>query len=819
MWGNWRSPTLRERLCTRLCSNLSLAADDETLTATLLFGGARTGPPSTSERGMLRFIFPMAASPTIAQLPAPLPERVFRLSLFFLLLISVSIVATTGKLDGFSSVCAVVLVLCKGFRLWLGKPAELGPRPATFLVIAYLAFFPFDILLFSRAFVANSSNPPLFAALVGVVHFLLFVMVLRLYSATTDRDALFLAMLSFAGVLAAAVLTVDTTFLLFFFLYLIFAVSTFVSMELRRAGRGAIAPPFSPAQQARERRFAGALVLAVMSVSVGAILIGSVLFFLFPRVSAGYLGRTSFNPPLGTGFTDDVELGQIGELKKNSTVVMRIETGHPVGYGLLRWRGNSLASFDGKHWTSSERLRQALSPNVDGWIDVSDGKNNPSTQGLLYTAVLEPMSTDVIFVPGLPVKLRGNFSGQASSVYGAIRNTYLLRDGSGTLLNPFHNYTSVRYAGFSRLPIPDVPKLRAAGTDYPSDITDVYLQLPLLDERIPKLAQQVAAQATTPYDKARAIQNYLRGNRFHYTLIITGKAGDDPLAHFLFESHAGHCEYFASSMAIMLRTLGIPTREVNGFLPGEYNDLGGDYVVRASDAHSWVEVYFPESGWIVFDPTPDAPEGSAGFLTQLEKYADYLQLTWDDWVVSYDFGHQAVLTQALQRDSRNWMEAGRDWFEHKEERGKTFIKSWQFQHASLRYLLPMALVLLLLALRFDVLARALHRLRLFLQLRSKPSAAAAPLLASRMYFELLRLLERRGLARRESQTPLEFAVALGDGSLLANDGAAKFDAVGLSPAVREFTEIYAQARFGGAACDTSRLRVLLTQIRSSLRSR
>jgi transglutaminase-like putative cysteine protease len=727
----------------------------------------------------------MAAAPTFTQDPTPTPERVFRLSLFFLLLISVSIVATTGKLDAFSSVCAVLLVMCKGFRLWLGKPAELNARPATLLVIAYLFFFPVDVTLFSRSFVASSSNPPLFAALVAVVHFLLFVMVVRLYSARTDRDALFLAMLSFAGVLAAAVLTVDTTFLLFFFLYLIFAVATFVSMELRRAGRGAIAPAYSAAQQARERRFTRALALAVFSVSFGAIVLGGVLFFLFPRISAGYLGRTSFNPPLGTGFNDDVELGQIGELKKNSTVVMRIETGHPVGYPLLRWRGNSLVNFDGKRWTSPERHAEALSPNADGWIDVSDGKNNANVPGFLYTAVLEPMSTDVVFVPGAPVKLRGNFSGQASSVYGAIRNTYLFRDAAGTLLNPFHNYSSIRYAGFSRLPNPDVPRLRAAGTDYPNTIADTYLQLPAVDARVPALARQVTAQAANPYDKASAIQSYLRSGRFRYTLVISGKPGDDPIPHFLFETRAGHCEYFASSMAVMLRTLGIPTRVVNGFLPGEYNDLGGDYIVRASDAHSWVEVYFPGNGWTVFDPTPDAPEGSAGILSRLEKYADFLQLTWDDWVVSYDFGHQAVLTQALQRDSRSWVESGRDWFGRKEERGKSLIKSWQFQHASLRYLLPVGLVLLLVALRFDVLARGYYRLRLYWQLRSAPKAAAAPLLASRMYFELQRLLERAGL----------------------------------SPAVREFTEIYAQARFGEAPCDASRLRVLLSQVRATLRAR
>jgi hypothetical protein len=786
---------------------------------------------------MLRFILPMAAaSQTVPQVPAPLAERFFRLSMFFLLLTSVSIVATTGKLDPFSSMFAVAAVMCKGVRLWMGKPAELSPRPATFLVIVYLAFFPVDVFILSRAFVANSANPPLFAALVGVVHFLLFVMVVRLYSATTDRDALFLAMLSFAGVLAAAVLTVDTTFLIFFFLYLIFAVATFLSMELRRAGRGAISPPYSVSQQAREQRFARALALAVMSVAFGAILLGGALFFVFPRVSAGNLGRTSFNPPLGTGFSDDVELGQIGELKKNSAVMMRVETGRPVGYGPLRWRGNALATFDGRRWSSPEHIHQALAPMADGWIDVGEMTANARSPGLLYTAVLEPMATDVIFVPGAPMRIRGNFSGQSNSMSGAIRNSYLFRDGTGTLFNPFHNYSAIRYTGFSRLPELDPGKLRAAGTNYPPAVVDTYLQLPHLDERIGTLARQITEQAKTPYDKARAIQNYLRSSRFRYTLILTGKPGDDPLPHFLFETHAGHCEYFASSMAVMLRTVGVPTREVNGFLPGEYNDLGGDYIVRASDAHSWVEVFFPGNGWLVFDPTPDAPVSSEGFLTRLGKYADFLELTWNDWIISYDFGHQMLLTQSLQRGSRTWMEAGREWFEQKQERGKNWLKSWQFQHASLRYLLPLdaslryllplALVFLLVALRLDLFSQGWRWLQLYWQLRSKHSAALAPQLASRFYFELQRLLERRGMARRESQTPLEFAASLDAGGTTtagqaAAAGAALTDseALSFSSAVREFTQIYARARFGGAPCDTLRLRALLSQIRSSSYSR
>src|SRR5580692_1896274 len=147
-----------------------------------------------------------AALPIAEPLPA---ERFFRSSLFFLILTSVMCLVATGKLDLFWSLLAPVAVLYKGHRLLRSYPAEISHRLATWLVIGYLFFFPVDVFFFSRMFTANSPNPPLYAALIGAVHFLLFVMLMRFYSAATDRDALFLAMLSFAGILASAVLTVD----------------------------------------------------------------------------------------------------------------------------------------------------------------------------------------------------------------------------------------------------------------------------------------------------------------------------------------------------------------------------------------------------------------------------------------------------------------------------------------------------------------------------------------------------------------------------------------------------------------------------------
>jgi hypothetical protein len=328
----------------------------------------------------------------------------------------------------------------------------------------------------------------------------------------------------------------------------------------------------------------------------------------------------------------------------------------------------------------------------------------------------------------------------------------------------------------------------------------IYLQLPAqLDKRILPLTHDITARAANPYDRALAIENYL-STRYTYTLDLAGKPDKDPLANFLFKTRAGHCEYFASAMTIMLRTIGIPSREVNGFLPGEYNDLAGDYIVRASDAHSWVEAYFPGTGWVTFDPTPASTE-QFGLLSRLGLYVDWMELNWNEWVINYDFAHQVQMAQNMQRNTRNWTEAARNWFTRQQTRGKQQLKSWLDRRGDITFALPLALALLLVLLRYDVLGFAVRKARIYFQLRRPARGSANPQLASRLYAELLRLLAKRGFARRESQTALEFAGAVSEPRL--------------APAVREFTQIYAQARFGGAACDTERLRGLLTQIRAT----
>jgi protein-glutamine gamma-glutamyltransferase len=739
-----------------------------------------------------------------SSLPA---DRFYRTALFFLVLTSVMTLVGTGKLDLITTILAPALVLYKGVRWWRGHPPELKPSFATRLVVAYVFVFPVDLFLVSRTLAGDAPNPGLYAALLAVVHFLLIVTIVRFYSVANDRDSLFLSMLAFACVLASAIFTVDTSFLAFFVVFLLFAVAVFVGLEIRRGANGTVFPAPGVDRQ-RERKFHRALFLAAMSVSFGAVLIGSALFFVFPRFSAGYFARTGLQPELMSGFTDNVELGQIGQIKRNNTVVMRVQTGAPVGYPLLRWRGIALTNFDGHRWYSAESKTRTIEPTSNGWISLASRKElegRPAVQ-VEFIALLQPLASDALFAPSQVMALRGNFSGEAGTYDGSARRSYVKMDSTGSIYNPFHNFSQIRYEGISILPVARPAQARFAGTDYPEEIRKRYLQLPpQLDPRIPELARRISSSQNNPYDQSLAIEKYLQTS-FTYTLNIQGNLGADPLAHFLFDSKAGFCEYFATAMTVMLRTMGIPSREVNGFLPGEYNDVGGDYIVRARDAHSWVEAYFPGTGWLTFDPTPPSNEQPAGFFSRLAMYMDWFQLTWNEWVVNYDFSHQISLARNVGQVSSDWKENWRKRVQHLQDHGMELLSEWQQSHSVLRFVFPLLLVLILPLLRLVWIRSFLRRFKFAWLSHLSEGQRSNPQMASRFYAELLRLLEKRGFSRRETQTPREFAASF------ALRG-------GLAPAVQEFTDLYVQSRFGGQPCDAPRLRTLLEQVRCTLQAR
>ena len=668
----------------------------------------------------------------------------FETSLYFMLMTAVMTLVSTGKLDVITTAAAPLALAWKAIRKWRGHGPELSARAATICMAAYFLFMPLDYL-WAKDRAADAPNPALYAALLTAVHLLLFAMIVRLYSARTRRDSLFLAMLAFAAMLSAAVLTVGTAFLGYFLVFLALAISTFVGLEVERGAERAASTELGAGSSAGNKMMR-ALGLTSGAVALAALLIGGLLFFLLPRFTTGYFGGYSLRPKLMTGFSESVELGQIGEIQKSTAVVMRIKVaGSPTRFMSEKWRGIALTRFDGRRWSALQGERRRVYANGEGWFFLSNAREVSPATVLSYRVLLEPVASDSVFVaPGAGI-LRGRFSA-GSGLGDPQRRNYLMVDAAGSLFNPFPNYSEVSYDAYS-IPQSATPEqLRAAGETYPEEITAEYLQLPKIDPRIEALASEATAGAVTPYDKALALENYLHSH-YGYTLDLSGSPGRDPLPNFLFERRAGHCEYFATAMTVMLRSLGIPARYINGFQTGEYNDVGGDFIVRASDAHSWVEAYFPGHGWITFDPTPPGSPMQHGFFAGFGKYWDWFQLKWSEWVINYDFLHQSALVQGVGGKSKEWLSGLRSRASHFYEGLVQRMRILQVQAEKWKWT-PLAIALGVAGLLFLMGGRALRRriARMWV-LRVGNEATLTPRRASAHYQEMLRLLGRRGISQ------------------------------------------------------------------------
>jgi hypothetical protein len=734
-------------------------------------------------------------------------KRHFEISLYFLLLTGVLTLGSTGKLDLVSILAPPVALLFKGYRWWRGMGPEISNRVGGWITIGYFIFFPFDLWIISRALAADTQNPGLYGALLATIHLMLFAIIVRLYSASKTRDYLFLTLMAFTSMLAAAILTVDTAFLAFFLLFMALAVSTFVGLEMWRSAQGAVAQPLQTGTRVA-KRLHNALGATSAAIALGSLAVGAVIFLVLPRFTGGYMSGLNLQPTLISGFSDDVELGEIGQIKKSSQVVMRIsvEGGLDAARG-VHWRGIALTTFDGRRWYNGPHDPATVVPGSDAWFHLSPGEVAKRRPGrpLQYSVLLEPIATTALFFVNQADSVRGKFNPDADSGFMSLRRSYLLEDPTGSVFNPYHNFSRMEYEARSVLPAPPAAALRETGSDYSGPMRETYLQLPRLDPRIPQLAKQIIGRADNPYDKARAVENYLRAH-YGYTLDLTGAPPPDPLAYFLFEKRAGHCEYFASAMTVMLRSAGIPARIVNGFLTGEYNDVGGDFIVRASDAHSWVEVFFPTYGWLTFDPTPAAQETPPGTFAQVARYWDWFQLQWSEWIINYDFVHQISLAQNLQRVSRDWTEQLRKKFADARRAATVQLEIWQARALHTAAFLPTSFAIISALCIFVVLLQPAVRQRLMTlwHLRLSTPRAMTPHLATIQYNEMLRLLSRRGIRKAPAQTPLEFASSLPD--------------VNLAQPVNELTAMYHQARFGGQASDPRKASSLLTVIQTHVQS-
>jgi transglutaminase-like putative cysteine protease len=710
-------------------------------------------------------------------------DQLCQISLLLLLGTGFFALAGSGKLDLFSIVLVASALVVRGLALVKKWDWRIPERWTSYLGLLCFLAYGSDLLLVSRSFVA------------ATIHLVLFGLVVKLFSVERYRDLLYLAILAFMEILAAAMLTVETGFLTAFSIFVLVAIGSFICLEIRRStavsartGLGDITP--GPHFRALYR----ALVGITIAQAVGIALLASLIFFVLPRLSSGYLSQLSQQNDLMTGFGDRVSLGQIGRIQQSSAVVMHVK------FDGLRpsevWlRGAALTDFDGQSWMASPHAANAgvhvsqtfqfPTPSAAA-PELRNFAGGRSARLVQYRVVLEPLGSNVLFVVPTPRALFGNMR----QVYENFDQSVESLDRDRLLSN---------YSGVSDISSPNPDDLKKSHGAIPPDMPGRYLELPRrLDPRVADLAVEIVRNQRSVYEKAASLERYLTTN-FGYTLELPSERHADPIAHFLFERKRGHCEYFASSMAVMLRTVGIPSRIVTGFRGGELNNLTGSYIIRARDAHAWVEAYIPNWGWLAFDPTP-AGDTLPTRWSKLQLFLDAASEFWRDWVVNYDFTHQRVLTIATISRSRQAGDSARQMLASIYPRmlgiARKVIRN-VYRHPRPYQAAGLAFVALVICVALGgQFTRWLNRRVLVAKPERSPKHAATVL-----YEKMARTTRRRGWPRAPNQTPEEFASIIGH--------------AGVRAAVEKFTTHYERARYADSASDAALLPELLRQVQAA----
>ena len=700
-------------------------------------------------------------------------ERYFNIALYLLVLTGFGTLASTGALDLPAVVLVGAALLIRGYQLATQRSFTISARWLDYLTLLYIPVGLADYLLISRSFLST------------VVHLLLFLMVVRLFSLQRPRDHYTLAALAFAMILGAAVLTVDSVFLFSFAAFLLVAVVTFVLMEMKHSTAEAHVSAHDPNTALPHRRLATTLLATAPLLMLLILAGGSFIFFLLPRVSSRYLSAYSSSNDISTGFSDRIQLGRIGQIQQSNAVVMHIQIDNDLqGAYDLKWRGVALTKFDGRVWSNPFEQRvvqRAPDGNYSLGSDFASAWPN-SGRGVHYRVLMEPIGTNVFFLAEKPESIAGNYRRLSTDAGGAVYDLDL-------------DHPINRYEANSLLTVPDPEELRLTANAVPVGM-ESYLQLPPTDLRISRLAEEITVSAPTNYDKAIALEHYLK-TRFGYTLELPPTLPRDPLAFFLFERKQGHCEYFASAMTVMLRTLRIPARVITGFRTGEFNDLTSQYVVRASNAHAWVEAYFPGAGWISFDPTPGGSLANRSNWSRLMLYVDAASSFWREWIVNYDINHQRRLGQDAVENSRQVLDGLRRgisgvYYKLLQLTRRTHRKMTRAPGKwALGVVGSLALLLLILNARRIFRAVRAH------MLRAHPDRA--PRLAAALWYErMVRKLARRGWRKSPSQTPRDFVEAIQEPVLQKK--------------VAEFTKVYESVRFGQSGDDARLLPQLFEKV-------
>jgi transglutaminase-like putative cysteine protease len=620
------------------------------------------------------------------------------------------------------------------------------------------------------------------------IEFAAGLQVLRLATrrgAAHDQQVIVLALLH---LIAGTVLGSGLTYGLCFLGFLVVTPGALVLSHLRRevegnyrqGARDRTGLPVDVPRILRSRRVIGRqFLLLTCLLSVPIFLFTAVLFVLFPRVGLSFLWLNHSRTERMVGFSERVDLGGVGRLRSDPTIVMRVE---PPGLGIsppprvaLYLRGAAFDRYDGRAWSRTPLAREQPLDQAGGFVRIR--RFPDASRDRVMRIDLEPIDPPVVFLPLDAVGIE-----VISAPAGLDRTPPRLFAGSDGVLR----YQSIEQRGL-RYDVSIASTYEPNRADLEANERARYLALPELPPRIAELAERWTAGTNDALGRARLVESKLRKG-YRYDLDSPSGAARNPLDDFLFNSRRGHCEFYSTAMTIMLRTLDVPARNVTGFVGGTFNRFSRSYVVRQGDAHSWVEVWVDGAGWTRFDPTPPSdaiPKSEiGGAFAVLRDFVEALGQRWSRHVVGYDLRQQLGLYGEFESTYRR------------------LVPTTSPLHRVIGS--PRKLLLTLLAL-----AALGFGLRELWRLRKRRGGSDQKLDADRrassaveLYQALERVLAVRGVSRPVGTPPLAHARAL---SALGHP---------LSGEVLDLTEVYLRARFGGEELDALAKRAYVERVRA-----
>jgi hypothetical protein len=663
----------------------------------------------------------------------------------------------------------------------------------------------------------------------------IFLQIYKVYNAKGDRDYVHMFILSFFQFVSCAGVSVEFYLLPFLLVYIVIAMWALTVFhfwrQLRRPEAVVASPAITRAGHPRSGRlFTPGFFLGGALASFLVAVVGALLFIFFPRSAAsddplyfpGFLGRLGRR--LSSGISDSITLDIAGIINRNPTPVMRASLpNHQGPPPTILWRCGALHHYDGHRNRWNRPAQRYESPDsrpaetrelpvnilvrkapglfiaasdYDRYGSVEDLRNDPGLLEQEFTLLYGYNRAPIFSAYSPPVAVVANVHAvgcdEDESFRCQQRTRYYF---TYSVFSPtLHRASRSRGPGGS---------LRATH-ELNEAVIGLYTQLPEeRNSRFNELARRITEEASTDYQKARAIRNYL-ALHCHYSLELTQTPSRKGLLYdFLFRKKRAHCEYFASAMVILLRELGIPSRLAYGYSAGHWDAERRVFEVRQLDAHAWAEAFLPGRGWIPFDPTPPVPEDETPqtflsiVLSPFTRLFRYCEERWAEGVIGYTRRKQGeafrFVASPLRTISRHVKETA---FSLKLAISRLFEGT--ASHVFLRLLLflaaasvPVAVIRGILRLRRRARVRLLYR-------RCLPPRRSGRRV--KFYEKMLRLLVDKGITKKVSDTPLEFAEKTASANRLLSD-------------VRILTDLYYFVRFGSGTLSSEQSRTVQSALR------